>query len=99
MYYLGMGSQGQKNECGIHDYGALTHGSLLTTQTVHSCQKSRTCAMDTEWICGPRDNRCQQDLGQVSINCLVLGASLSQHGGHDHATVPVHGVSNTLCPI
>ena len=36
--------------------------------------------MDTEWICGPRDNHCQQDLAQVSINCLVLGASLHSTG-------------------
>ena len=58
----------------------LTHGSLLTTQTVHSCQKSRTCAMDTVWICGPRDNHCQQVLAHVSINCLVLRASLHRTG-------------------
>ena len=36
--------------------------------------------MDTEWTCGPRDNHCQQDLAQVSINCLVLGASLHSTG-------------------
>ena len=47
-------------------------------------------------VCGPSDNHCKQNLGLLSIDGLVLQASLQQLGDHDDATVPVPDIRNTL---
>ena len=49
-------------------------------------------------VCGPSDNHCKQSLGLLSIDGLVLRASLQHLGDHDDAKDPVPDTRNTLVP-
>ena len=47
-------------------------------------------------VCRPSDNHCKRNLGLLSIDGLVLRASLQHLEDHDYAKDPVPDMRNTL---